>query len=149
MLNTSKGFRFIIVLAAVLAAFALVLAACNGDDDDVVPPPNGEPNDVVNGDEVTFDISMGDNFFEPDEFTVAPGTTITFNITNDGAAVHNMRVAGADNVYNTDDDVVSDPEMFTAGDTGTLVWTVPDEPGVYDFHCDFHPTEQVGTITVQ
>jgi plastocyanin len=138
--------RTIIIFGAVVAAVASLAAACGGEDEEPAPtspPSNGD------GGEVTFDISMGDNFFEPNEFTVAPGTVITFNITNGGAAVHNMHVAGADNVYDTDDDAVSDPAMFTAGDTGTLVWTAPSEPGVYNFRCDFHPDQQTGTITVQ
>lgn len=101
------------------------------------PPPGGTS------------ISMGDNFFDPSELTLAAGETVTYSLTNDGSAIHNMRIAGADNQYDTDDDAVSDPDLFTAGTTGTIEWTVPDSPGTYDFRCDFHPTDMVGTITVQ
>lgn len=147
------------LLVSVLALAAVFAAAACGDDDDdddtngptptEAPDDNGDNGDNGNGGEVTFDVSMGDNFFDPNEFTVEEGATITFNITNDGAAIHNMRIAGADNEYNTDDDAVSDPELMTGGQEGTLVWTAPNESGVYDFLCDFHPTDMVGTITVE
>jgi plastocyanin len=94
-------------------------------------------------------VSMGDNFFEPKEFTVGAGETVTFDISNDGTAIHNMRVDGGDGTLNNDDDTVSDPELFTPGATGTLTWTAPDQAGTIDFRCDFHPTDMTGTITVE
>jgi plastocyanin len=60
-----------------------------------------------------------------------------------------MRIAGADNVFNSDDDAVSDPDLVAAGDTATVEWTAPDEAGEYDFYCDFHTTDMIGTITVE
>lgn len=148
---------------ALLMAAGLVVAlslsfACGGDDDDggddggtpaATTPADGDDGNGDDGGEVTFDVSMGDNFFEPNEFTIAPGATATFNLSNDGTAIHNMRIAGADNEFGTDDDAVSDPDLFMAGDTGTLVWTAPDEAGVYDFYCDFHTTDMIGTITIE
>jgi uncharacterized cupredoxin-like copper-binding protein len=59
-----------------------------------------------------------------------------------------MRVAGPDDEYNTDDDIVSDPEIIGAGDDGELTWDLP-EAGDFRFRCDIHPVEMVGTITVQ
>ncbi|MEO6196893.1 MAG: plastocyanin/azurin family copper-binding protein, partial [Dehalococcoidia bacterium] len=85
----------------------------------------------------------------PDAITVGVGDTASFGITNDGAAIHNMRIAGADNEYNTDDDAVSDPDIVPGGDTATLSWDAPAEAGEIDFRCDFHATDMVGTITVQ
>jgi plastocyanin len=92
---------------------------------------------------------MGDNFFKPKEFTVKTGQKVTFNLTNEGAAIHNMRVAGADNEYNTDDDALSDPPQFSPGDTGTLEWTAPDKAGEIDLKCEFHPTDSTGVIKVE
>lgn len=107
--------------------------------DGETPPPTGD----------NFAVSMGDDFFDPTEYTVASGATVTFEITNNGAGTHNMRIAGPDGEYQTDDDAVSDPLVFSAGDTGTIVWEVPASPGAITFHCDFHPAEMTGTITVQ
>jgi len=127
-----------LLLAAVLAlSVALLASACGGGGGGAGPEP------------VTFDISMRDNFFEPSEFAVSPGQQVTFNLTNDGQAIHNMRIAGLDDEYNSDDDAVSDPDLFEPGGAGTLVWTAPDQPGTINFRCDFHPAESVGTITVE
>jgi plastocyanin len=137
--------RSIFLLLTVVALAALVLvAACGGDDDET--PDNGNGNG--NGEVVTFQIELGDNFFEPNEFTANAGDTLVFKLVNNGGAVHNMRIAGAHDEHGTDD-AVSDPDMLFAGDTATLTWVTPTAPGVYDFHCDFHPTDQVGTITLE
>lgn len=116
-------------------------SADNGDDDDDGDDSDGEP--------VSFDVSMGDNFFEPGEFSVPTGATVTFNLTNDGAAIHNMRISGEDGDYNTDDDGLSDPDLVSGGEEAVLEWTAPDQPGEIAFNCDFHPTDMVGTITVE
>lgn len=103
------------------------------------PPPGGD----------TLAVSFGDNFFEQDQYSVASGATVTFNITNDGIGTHNMRIAGPDGEYNTDDDIVSDPDSVSGGGTATIVWDVPNSPGEIIFRCDFHPVDMTGTITVQ
>lgn len=148
------------VLAAVAVTFVLAFAIGPkggiGGEESVANPQAGSeevsgggdaPGGGASGDAIA--ITMGDNFFEPNAPTVAAGSTVTFDITNDGAAIHNMRVAGSDGEYNSDDDTVSDPELFTPGATGKLVWTAPDQAGEILFHCDFHPIDMIGTITVQ
>jgi plastocyanin len=103
------------------------------------PLPDGEAITVI----------MGDNFFDPDSITVAAGQPAVFSIRNEGAAIHNMRIAGPDGEYNTGDDAVSDPQIVSGGEEATLVWEAPAEPQEIPFRCDFHPREQVGTISVQ
>ena len=134
--------RAVILPAALIISIALLAYACGGGGSD----DNGD-----NGGDgpVSFDVSTGDNFFEPKEFTVKTGQTVTFNIKNDGTAIHNMLVAGADNEYNTDDDALSDPSQLSPGDTGTLEWTAPDKAGEIDFKCEFHPTDSTGIIKVE
>lgn len=152
--------RFFVLAATVglIAALSLAAACGGGDDDDdggdgtpaaTTPVENGDDDDGGDGGELSFDVSMGDNFFEPNEFTVPAGARVTFNLTNDGAAIHNMRIAGDDGQYNSDDDAVSDPDLVSAGGTAVLEWVAPDQPGEVDFQCDFHPTDMVGTITVE
>jgi plastocyanin len=140
-----------------LAALLLAAAACGGGDDDDSGGDDGgktatataEATTPADGGEVSFDVSMTDNKFDPAGFTVPAGATVTFNLTNDGAAIHAMRVSGEDNEYNTDDDAVSDPDLISGGGTGTLEWTAPDSSGEIKFQCDFHPTDMLGTITVE
>ena len=147
-----RGLNLFFLSASLILSIALLTAACSsggGDGDGETPAADETSADGIdNAGPVSFDISLGDNFFEANEFTLSPGQEVTFNITNNGSAVHNMRVDGGDGEYDTDDDTVSDPDLFQAGDAGTLVWTAPDEPGEVIFRCDFHPLDMVGTISL-
>lgn len=96
-----------------------------------------------------MDEISGANIFEPAEFSVPSGATVAFNITNDGTAIHNMRIAGEDGDYNTGDDAVSDPDFVSGGAEAVVEWIAPDEPGEIAFHCDLHPADMLGTITVE
>ena len=137
----TRTVRTFILPVALIISVGLLALACGGGGDG--------GNGGNGGDSVSIDASMGDNFFEPNKFTVKRGQKVTFNLKNDGIAIHNMRVAGADNEYNTDDDALSDPTQFAAGDTGTLEWTAPDKAGEIDLKCEFHPTDSTGVITVE
>jgi plastocyanin len=96
-------------------------------------------------------VQMHDNYFALDggdhnpDITAAPGDELT--VTNEGTAVHNMRVDGPDGAFNTSDDVVSDPDIVRGGQESTL--TVDVEAGDYKYQCDFHPQEMAGTLTVE
>ena len=147
-----RGRNLFFLSASLILSIALLAAACSGggDGDGETPAADETLADGTdNAGPVSFDISLGDNFFEANEFTLSPGQEVTFNITNNGSAVHNMRVDGGDGEYDTDDDTVSDPDLFQAGDTGTLVWTAPGETGAIIFRCDFHPTEMTGAISLE
>ena len=155
-----RGLNLFFLSASLILSIGLLTAACSsggGDGDGETPAADETSADGADdAGPVSFDISLGDtlkpevtNFFELNQFTVSPGQEVTFNITNEGTAIHNMRIDGGDGEYDTDDDTVSDPELFQAGDTGTLVWTAPDEPGEIIFRCDFHPLEMVGTISLE
>ncbi len=118
------------------------------------PTPTGSPTPDDSSIPVEGEISieMGDNFFQLDgqrnpTLQVTVGQEVTVNLTNSGLAIHNMRTAGEDNEYNTDDDDVSDPQVVVAGETATLTF-VFDQAGTFDFRCDFHPIEMFGQIVV-
>jgi plastocyanin len=138
------------LMLALVITFALAFAWIDdGDGGGEEPPvasetPGGE---TPGGGEIA--VSMKDNSFDPDAITITAGATATFGITNNGTAIHNMRIAGADGDYDTGDDAISDPDIIPGGDTATLSWDAPSEAGEIDFRCDFHPTEMVGKITVQ
>ena len=146
------------VLAAVVLTFVLAFAfpTESGLKDKVVtgsptpeasPTPQGTP---AGSPGAGIAVSMKDNIFEPAELTVKAGESVTINLTNDGVAIHNMRIAGADGKYNTDDDAVSDPQLVNAGGTATLNWTAPGQPGEVKFQCDFHVSVgMIGTIAVE
>ncbi len=92
--------------------------------------------------------AVEDNFYTLNNLKVPLNETTTIEIVNDGTAINNMRIAGPDGEFNTDDDSVSDPEQITAGSTATVEFT-PTLAGTYTFQCDFHPTEQGGVIVVE
>ncbi len=109
--------------------------------------PGAEPGGLA------FEVGMGDNFFVSDgnqnpNIDVPSGQEITIDLVNDGRSIHNMRVDGVDGRFNTNDDAVSDPETIRVDANGTLTFSI-DNPGTYNYQCDFHPDDMKGTITVQ
>jgi plastocyanin len=145
------------MLAAVLLTGGALFAVIDEDEGQATEgtptpaaaaSPTAQPSPGTPGAGIA--VSMQDNFFEPAELTVKAGESVTIDLTNDGVAVHNMRIAGADGNYNTDDDAVSDPQLVTAGGTAVVNWTAPGTPGEVKFQCDFHVSlGMVGTITVE
>lgn len=81
-------------------------------------------------------ITMVDNAFEPAEVTAAPGESITFEIKNNGAAIHNFAIAGGPK-----------SDIVNAGQTATVTYAMGDSD--VQFVCEFHPPSMVGTIKVQ
>ena len=104
-------------------------------------------------------ITLGDNFFEfageqEPAIPVTAGEESTFQIVNDGSAIHNMHVA-VTGEYLSDfcaptpnDDPCSDPDRIRGGQTGEITINIA-EPGTYDFRCDFHAQQMTGTLEVQ
>ena len=144
------GFLIVSLLATFILAFTLVESGSDAIEDQVTDATTT----AVSGDAA---VSMGDNFFDSNDITVAAGDTLTFTLTNDGAAVHNMHIAQPDGNYSDDGvceldglDPCSDPTAVTSGETAVLEWEVSGESdAVIAFRCDFHPVEMTGTLTVQ
>jgi plastocyanin len=105
------------------------------------------PEDEVETD-VTLEVTMTDNAFAPKALEVEAGQSFRINLTNEGSFVHNMRIAGPDGEFETEDDIVSTPADPKAGEDGTLVGTI-EKTGKYQLRSDFQPTEMTGTITVK
>lgn len=102
-------------------------------------------------------VEMHDNYFAlPDgtrnpTINVAAGTEIAFDLTNQGAALHNMQIAASGSfVANfcsaTSGDPCSVPPRIPAGQSGTITFNLP--AGTYDYRCDFHATDMAGQIVV-
>ena len=96
--------------------------------------------------DVEMDIVMQDDGYVPDALVIGAGTKVKLNMTNLGEFVHNIRIAGPDGVYETDDDILS--EDILPGETGELVFEL-DEEGEYVFRDDFRRETITGTLTVQ
>ncbi len=144
------GFLIVSLLATFILAFTLVDSGTDTTAEEVTDVP-GTP--ISGG----VDVVMGDNFFDPNDFTVAAGDTVAFNLTNEGVALHNMHIAQPDGNYSDEGvctldgaDPCSDPSVVPGGQTAVLEWEVTAAAGtVIPFRCDFHPVEMTGTITIQ
>jgi plastocyanin len=131
-------------------------AAAVGPAPSASPTPTGSPTPDEGAAPIPVEgevaMEMGDNFFELDgqrnpTLQVSVGQNVTVNLTNNGVAIHNMRTAGEDNEYNSDDDDTSDPDIVVPGDSATLEFRF-DQAGTFDFRCDFHPVDMTGKILV-
>jgi plastocyanin len=151
---------FFVIVLGVTFAGAFAATDSGGESAAVAESPTPEANGPTpaNGETPSrggpVQVVMQDNSFDPDELTVAAGGTATFEITNDGSALHNMHIAGEGGDFTEDfceggGDPCSDPNQVRGGQTATLTWQVPAEPGEVDFRCDFHPDVMTGTITIE
>lgn len=82
----------------------------------------------------TTNITAKDFSFTPTAIQLASGGN-TLKVTNSGSAKHNLTVEGLK--VNQD---------LPPGETQTV--SVTAKPGTYKFHCEYHPTQMTGTITV-
>ena len=111
------------------------------------PEVTASPTPAAEAVDVELSVSMKDNFFEPTTVSVPAGKKFRINLANDGPTfAHNMRIAGPDGEFDTDDDLVSEPSAQRVGVSGELLGQL-DDPGTYPLRCDFH-TEMTGTVTV-
>ena len=110
----------------------------------VTPTPSTAPQEPV---DVTLDVALIDNAFQPASLTLPSGKKFRINLVNSGTFIHNLRIAGPDGQYRTADDIISKDDVDPGG-TGEVVGQI-DTPGTYTFRDDFHPAEMAGTITVQ
>lgn len=149
------GFLVVVLIITFVGAFAATddgggeAVSEEPTPEDESPSPGGSP-----GPGGPVAVTMRDNSFDPDEIPVQAGSSVTFEITNEGSAIHNMHLAGPDGDYTEDfceggGDPCSDPNQVRGGGSSTLTWEVPPEPGEVDFRCDFHPSEMTGTITIE
>src|SRR5574341_1095537 len=82
---------FLLLALAVTFAGAFAATEGRGGEEDVASATPSDGQTPV-GTPSTGDIAvtMQDNSFDPADLTVAAGDTVTFQITNEGRATHNM-----------------------------------------------------------
>src|SRR5215204_7441150 len=80
-----------------------------------------------------WSVNIGDNFFDPPQSAVEPGSTITW--TNKGDEPHTV----------TADDGSFDSGRLNPGDSYTVAF---GGQGTVTYHCEIHPDEMRGSVTV-
>lgn len=106
-----------------LAALLLSGVIACSDDDDGGPTGNTPP---------TGDIIVGNNFFNPADFTAEAGAEVVWTWAS-GADLHNV----------TFDDGPNSPDQSS----GTYARTF-DAEGSYPYHCTIHGPSMSGVVTV-
>ena len=113
-------------LLVVAACLFLLTAACGSQDEENEP-----------GTSQTLTVETFDNYFDPTALNVDVGAQVTIELTNSGSVQHSW----------TSTDLDAEIEA-TSGETSSVTFTAPNEPGSYDFFCEFHPDEMQGTISI-
>ena len=116
-----------------VAFFLAAFTACGGDDS-TGPTGGGGGGGGGATFTMTTNVSVGNNFFSPENAQVSPGATVTF--TWAGGVIHNVNFSNA-SITDIGD---------KSGGSGTV--TMPTTAGDYTYVCDHHGS-MTGTIRVQ
>jgi plastocyanin len=155
---------------AAVASALVFIAACGGDDEikpvatvtvvqDTAPAPTQElqtqpspsqPLDASasSAEDGIIAIEVRGALFVPNYWTVTLGETNTITVANADTQEHNLRIAGLDGAYDTEDDALTAPNPLPGGESGELTFA-PLVPGDYTFRCDYHPDTMGGRIEVE
>ena len=145
----------LLLIAATLVVLPLVLAACGDDDDETTSAATDAITvEETTTEETTTDESTGGGgggetvelvetefAIDPSEVTAKAGE-VTFAVSNEGSAPHNLEVEGSG--------VEEVSETIEAGQSTEL--TVSLEPGDYEMYCAIpgHREQGMeGTVTVE
>lgn len=114
------------------AAAAVALAACGSSGSSAAKPSSGS-KPVGGGSSST--LQAKDFAYTPTAIQLTVGKAATIKVTNAGSVKHNLTVEG-----------LKVSQDLPPGSTKTV--TVTPKAGNYPFHCEYHPTQMKGTITV-
>ena len=109
----------------IVISLLLAVAGCGGDSG-----TNGGDTPVV-----TTDVTVGDDFFNPEDIQVSPGAMVTWTWSSN--RVHNLQFA--------------DPAITDSGNQGGGIYTtaMPMATGTYNYQCIIHPSSMNGTVKVE
>lgn len=91
------------------------------------------------GELLVFDIAQMGNSFQPGSVTVKAGAPVRFRLRNDDAEEHNI----------VSTQIKFPQNQQHPGETQTVDWVAPSQPGTYDAFCTFHAANMWFKIVVQ
>jgi len=112
---------------------------------DPVQPLDAEFTEASDG---VIEVTIQGAVFVGNKLRVPFGQSAKIDVTNKDGQVHNLRIAGFDGAYQTEDDGVTEPDPIEGGGSGTLEFA-PAVPGAYTFRCDYHPGSMGGQVVVE
>ena len=139
----------VLATAATLLFAAAFTTACsnNNDDNGVISGPTTTAANSVDSSTTTssgagvvgstINITASNFKFDPTTITATAGQPVTFTIKNTASGTeHNLTI-----------EKLSVNKDVKAGESASQ--TVTPAAGTYDYHCEYHPTQMKGTLTVK
>jgi plastocyanin len=154
-----------------LAALALVAAACSSNNNSnngnntakiannarapvntvVVSPTSPSlvagaavsPSPAALAGAATFTLIATDNKYSETKLTAKAGQPISLTLKNNGSAIHNWDLLDQKDANGKD----IKTSLLDAGKSETITFTIA-KAGTYNFHCDVHPDDMKGTLTI-
>ncbi len=128
-----QGKRWIVLAAGI--GVAAMLAACGGGSEGPRP--------------VNKTIDLHEFMYDPAEIDAEPGAEVTLTLDNTGALIHSMYIMELDYTAEAPFDEEDEPHALwhiqvEPGQTGTLSFTAPKEPGTYQIVCGVPGHLEVG-----
>ena len=95
--------------------------------------------DDADDEDLTQEVALNayDFYFKETSMQLGLGSDVTVAFTNNGETTHSFTVPDLD----------LDVEVESAEAT-EINFEVPDQPGLLDFYCKFHPDDMKGTISI-
>jgi plastocyanin len=94
------------------------------------------------GSPVELELVAENTSYDPTELMAPAGVEVTVVFDNDDPDIqHNFALFESEDAL---DDPIFTGETITGVDTTDYVFTAPQEPGTYFYHCDIHPTAMTG-----
>lgn len=140
-------------LVAMIALGFLLFAGGGGGSSGPTPTATRDPRLGTGSVAKTVTVDANDQgqatnpTFSVTTITGNAGDIIEIDVNNIGSVAHNLVVAGLDAEYGSLDDWITDPQTIQPGESGKVLVKF-DEPGTYQFHCDFHPLQQKGNLII-
>ena len=122
-------------LLIVLVLLTLTLTSCGGG----------------NSAKTSYQVTLTDFAYTPNELTVPEGEEITIDAANTGAVIHNFIIMNLGTSAGTEYTAEDDANVYwklevPAGGSTTTTFTAPSEPGDYEIVCSTPGHLQAGMI---